>query len=213
MTTPNRAIGVDAAEPPVWEPATYAETADTAGTGTAAVETAAGPNPGPAGATRPKSQLRAPAGRSNSVTNLLLVAALIAVGGIAFAVGHATTSGSSNVTAQNGNPNGGFVPGASGLPGDGLRAGFGGAASISGTVVSVGTDSITLQLAGGQTVTIATGSTTTYHNQTSGSSSDVAVGQTVQVQTAGGDGGAPNASASPGTGTTRTATDVTVTAK
>lgn len=59
--------------------------------------------------------------------------------------------------------------------------------------------------------TVATGSATTYHNQTAGSSSDLAAGQTVQVQTSGGSSAAPNASASPGTQTTRTATDVTIT--
>jgi hypothetical protein len=90
-------------------------------------------------------------------------------------------------------------------------AAFGGSASVTGTVVSVTDSSMTLQLADGQTVQIATGSSTTYHNQTAGTSASVAAGNTVQVQVSGGSAGAgASASASAGAGT-RTATDVTVT--
>jgi hypothetical protein len=109
-------------------------------------------------------------------------------------------------------------PNASGPPDGGLRGGFG-AATVTGTVVSVARDSITVKLASGQTVTVATGSSTTYHNQTAGSGTDLAAGQTVQVQTSGGTNPGANASASPnasagsGTQTTRTATDVTITSK
>jgi hypothetical protein len=71
---------------------------------------------------------------------------------------------------------------------------------------------MTVQLADGQTVEVALGSSTTYHNQTSASSSDIAAGDTVQVQVSGGNGAGPNASASASASSgTRTATDVTVT--
>lgn len=160
--------------------------------------------------------------RSDSVTVLLGISALIAIGGIGFAAGHVTGSGGSS-TAQNGadafGPNasggpggfGGVRPDASGVPGIG-----GGVASVSGTVVSVGTDSFTVKLASGETVTIATGSSTTYHNQTSGSSTDLTSGETVLVQTSVGSAASPNANAGASTGTqtvSRTATDVTIAAK
>jgi hypothetical protein len=149
--------------------------------------------------------------RSNSVTAMLAISALIAVGGVGFAVGRlASSSTATTGTNTNGGFNGAPRADASGLPADGR--GFGLASTVSGTVVSVGTDSFTVKLASGQTVTIATGSSTTYHAQTAGSSTDLTAGSTVLVQTTGGDA-APGASASPGTSTTRTATDVTITAK
>ena len=158
-----------------------------------------------------------PPKRSSSVGVLLGISALIAVGGVGFAVGKLAASSTSTAGSQNGNaafrPDasgglGGFSglgPNASGAPGLGRSAG-----AVSGTVVSVGTDSFTVKLASGETVTISTASATTYHSQTSSSSTDLASGETVLVQTAG--GAAPNASSATGT-SARTATDVTITAK
>ena len=199
MNSTNSASGSGAAEPPVWEPA---RAADPAGeVEMAEIE--------PVPVTR--SQVRArPPRRSGSTTALLVVALLVAFGGVGFAVGHAT-AGQSSATNQNDNFAPGQFPGASGIPGGGFGGGLGGG-TVTGTVVSVAADSITVKLSSGSTVTVATGASTTYHNQTSGSSTDLAAGQTVQVQTSGGGGAVPNASASPGTQTSRTATDVTITA-
>jgi hypothetical protein len=198
MTTPKPASGTGAPEQPVWEPALDQDPAEEAASGEV----------GPAPVTKPRA--RVGPRRVSSVTVMLVVSALIAVGGIGFAVGHSTTSGQTGATTQDGNA-GRLGPNASGIPADGQRGGFGGVATVTGTVVSVSADSITVKLADGSTVTVATGSSTTYHNQTAGSSTDLAAGQTVQVQTSGGTNGGPNASASPGTQTTRTATDVTIT--
>lgn len=203
MTTPNAdpgngaAVPPVAAMPPVWEPASDAD----------APEEVSGTEIAPPAISRTRA--RVPARRANSTTSLLVVAALVAFGGVGFAVGHVTGSGQTGTGTQGGLS--GFGASASGAPGFGDRVGLGGTATMTGTVVSVSAGSITLQLTSGSTVTIATGSSTTYHNQTSGSITDLAAGQTVQVQTSGGANAAPNASASAGTQTTRTATDVTIT--
>lgn len=205
MTTPNAdpgngaAVPPVAAMPPVWEPASDAD----------APEEVSGTEIAPPAISRTRA--RVPARRANSTTSLLVVAALVAFGGVGFAVGHVTGSGQTGTGTGTQSGLSGFGANASGAPGFGDRVGLGGTATMTGTVVSVSADSITLQLTSGSAVTIATGSSTTYHNQTSGSITDLAAGQTVQVQTSGGANAAPNASASPGTQTTRTATDVTIT--
>jgi hypothetical protein len=186
------------AEAPVWDPAN--------------LDAGDEPAPAPAEPSVPKPAvpvLKPRRRQSGSTTVLLAISALIAVGGIGFAAGRALTP-AATTTSNNGAPNGAQFPNGSFVPGD--RGAFGGSATVSGTVVSVGSDSFTLKLANGQTVTIATGSSTTYHAQTPGSSGDLAAGQTVQVQTSGGRV-EPGASASAGTTTARTATDVTITSK
>ena len=115
-------------------------------------------------------------------------------------------------TATSGGP--GFFGGAASVGALGAL----GATTVSGTVVSVSADSMTLKLANGQTVQIATGSSTTYHGQSSAASTDVTTGATVTVQTtvgtAAGSSAGTNAVASPGAANdTRTATDVTITTK
>ncbi len=149
--------------------------------------------------------------RSGSVSVLLSIAALIAAAGIAFAAGRATAPSGSTGLGGNGNDFrfGGQVPNASFVPGaDGGFGGFGDFEGrnriVSGTVVSVGSGTITVKLADGQTVTIATTSSTTYNQQTAASASDVAAGQTVTIQTSG---------AATSGSTTRTATTVTITSK
>jgi hypothetical protein len=151
----------------------------------------------------PSSLVPAPAVRSRwggagLLVNVLLgVAVVVAVGGVAFAAGRATAP---TVAAANGNGgrfgNGGGPffggPNASGAPGTGGfvgQGGFGGGGlSIQGTVTAVSADSITLQLAGGQTVTIPTTAATTYHSRQSATAADVTAGSTVQVQLEGGRG-------------------------
>ena len=144
------------------------------------------------------------------LVNLLLgVALVVAVGGVAFAAGRATAP---TTAATNRNGFGGngqfFGPDASGAPGRDGFAGPGGAISLSGTVTAVSADSITLQLASGQTITIPTTAQTTYHSQTAASASDVTSGSSVIVQLngggrfvtgggqGGGNGGAQNPAAS-----------------
>jgi hypothetical protein len=144
--------------------------------------------------------------RAVPVLNVLLaVAALVAVAGVAFAVGRLTTPATAAVGNRgtgNGQFGGGFGgPRASGAPGGGFgRGGFGGAASIQGTVTSTSPTSLTISLPNGQSVTFATDSSTTFHRETAGSSSDVATGKQVIVQLSGrgfGPGTSPGASPAP----------------
>jgi hypothetical protein len=134
---------------------------------------------------------------------VLVVAAAVAIGGVAFAVGRGTAA--TTATTANGPvfggafPGGSFVPGASGAPGFG-RGGFGGGLggmTIQGTVESVDGDTLTIKTANGQTITVSTGDSTAYHTQTDATAADVTAGRTVQVQLDGGLTGRPNASAAP----------------
>jgi hypothetical protein len=143
-----------------------------------------------------------PMGRSSGaglLVNVLLgIALVVAVGGVAFAAGRATAP---TTAAANGNGgrfgNGGPIiggPNASGAPtGNGGfvgNGGFlgGGGVSIEGTVTAVSADSITLQLANGQSVTIPIDAATTYHSRQAATAADVTTGSTVQVQLQGGRG-------------------------
>lgn len=131
-----------------------------------------------------------PRGRGGMFLNVALgIALVVAVGGVAFGAGRMTAPVAAAGAARPGA--GGFVPGAggptaSGAPGGGFG---GGGASINGTVTAVAADSITVQLANGQSVTIPTSSTTTYHEQAAGTAADVTSGATVIVQVEGGRGG------------------------
>jgi hypothetical protein len=122
---------------------------------------------------------------------LLFVAALVAVGGIGFAVGHLTAPGAS--AAANPTGRGGFggrnfpslAPGQTLNPGQfgGAGRGVGGVSGgITGTVQSINGSSMTVQLADGSTVTIDLSTATTYHSAAAASPSDVKVGTTVTVQ-------------------------------
>ena len=229
MTTPmERGIVLQPAseEVPVWQPemlhAEPLNAMDDAAPGEPAAD-AAPPSdlPAAAAAKRPDR-----ARRASSVSVLLAISAMIALGGVSFAVGRATSPGGSGTgltnngaIGQNGVP--AFGANASGAlnfarggPDDGVRLG---AATVTGTVMSVTSTSMTIQEPNGRTVTVATGSSTTYHSQTSATSSDVTTGTTVVVQTSGtgvvpNSGSAP-ASASPGTAGAGTASDVTITSK
>jgi hypothetical protein len=174
--------------------------------------------PEPAPVVRPRSPQ--PQRRSVASSLVLGLAAVVAVGGLAFAAGRLTAPTAAAATGFNGNgarANGGFgngeFPRASGALGGigGLRGagGFG----IQGTVTAVASDHLTLQLANGTTIDIPLGSSTTYHQQTAGTASDVQVGKQVQVQlqrNSGTGGAAPSAGAGGGTPTLGTASSVTV---
>lgn len=202
-------------EPPVWTPpvepaAIPDEAAPEAVSGAAqpAIERApAPPRTLEAHSAGPKRQSRA-------VTTLLAIGAFVFVAGIGFSVGRISGSGTTS-NAGNGVPNGafpgGFAPGASGDPGGrGGAGGFGGSTTIEGTVESVSNGTMTVKLANGQTVQIATDASTTYHGQTTGSASDVTAGKTVTVQTTVGTAAGPASGATASGVPTRTATSVTV---
>jgi hypothetical protein len=147
---------------------------------------------------------------------VLVVAAAVAIGGVAFAIGRGTaaasaTTGNGVIIGNGAIPGGKFVPGASGAPGLGrgsFGGGLGGGLTVQGTVESVDGDTLTIKTANGQTITVSTGSSTTYHTQTDATAADVQAGTTVQVQLAGG-AGRPNASATTA-GPVGTAGSVTV---
>jgi hypothetical protein len=169
-----------------------------------------------------------PAKQDRTTLVLLMVAALVAVGGIGFALGHLTAPAASAAANATRGP-GGFV-GGRGFPslapgqtfdtsqfgaGAGARGGLGGVAGgVTGTVQSVSGSAITIQEANGSSVTIDISGTTTYHNETSAQSSDVKVGSgvVVQIDTSSLASEAPDPSASGGLGgRTLTAKDVLIT--
>jgi hypothetical protein len=170
--------------------------------------------------------------RSNAGGYLLTIAAVIAVGGLAFALGRVTAPASASTGAvaargfaNGGFANGGFAPGGSFTPGDG-GGGFGRRAlTTEATVTAVAPDHLTIQIGtNGQTIDVATDSSTTYHTQQPATASAVTAGSKVILQfnpptsTANGSGSngtgqAPSASGAPGGGFARvfgTVKDVTV---
>ena len=169
----------------------------------------------------PAGTLSQPAKRTRSgggVLNVVLViAAAVAIGGVAFAVGRSTAPASAVIGTGRGNlggtgfPTGSFAPGANGQPGF-VRGGLGGAGlTVRGTVESVDGDTLTIKTASGQTIEVTTDPSTTYHTQTPAAASDVQAGATVQVQLdpSGAIVGRPGASAAPA-GPVGTAGSVTV---
>jgi hypothetical protein len=150
--------------------------------------------------------------RPMSALNVMLgVALLVAVGGVAFAAGRLTspTTTAAGTRSGNGGQFGGNFggPNASGAPGGGFgRGGFGGNVSLTGTVTASTPTSLTIALPGGQTVTVATDTATTYHREAAGSAADVTSGKQVIVQVSGrgfggGGAGAANGSPAPSPGT------------
>ncbi|HEX5148684.1 MAG TPA: hypothetical protein VFW02_06350 [Candidatus Limnocylindrales bacterium] len=151
---------------------------------------------------------------------ILAIAAVVAIGGVAFAVGRTTapaaaTSGQGTFGAGDFlGPGASFEPGASGAPGflGGGQGGLGlrGGITVTGTVQSVSDDTLTIETEAGQTVELNLNSDTTYHRKTDGAAADVTTGSTVEVQLdfAGGVG-RPTASADT-SGPVGTASSVTV---
>jgi hypothetical protein len=171
-------------------------------------------------------------GRAGRTLNLLLIlAALVAIGGVAFAVGRTTAPRTAAVAGPGGGTGGGNAgagnfgggnfgggnfggPRGSGAPG-GPGGAFGGrTAGIRGTVTAISPTTITIQIANGATISLAIDGSTTYHREVAGAATDVATGREVIVQLNGrnANGGGPGASpagASPAA-TTGTAGDITV---
>jgi hypothetical protein len=145
------------------------------------------------------------------------VAAVIAVGGIAFAAGrltapaNATSVAGAGAFANGGFGNGGFANGTrpNGSFDPAGAAGFGRRAlATEATVTAVGPDSLTIQIGtGGQTFDVKTDPTTTYHTQQTASAAAVTPGSKVLLRfnaptaTPGSSAApAPNASTTPGQG-------------
>jgi hypothetical protein len=131
----------------------------------------------------------APRAKSGGVLNVLLVgAAILAIGGVAFAVGRSTAPASAfpGVGSIDGGPvvppGGSFAPGAGGPRGLVSNGGL----AIDGTVKSVDADSITLTLENGDEMTFALDGETTYHVASNATPADVAVGDGVSVKVDGG---------------------------
>jgi hypothetical protein len=150
--------------------------------------------------------------------NLLLgVAAVLAVGGVAFAIGRSTAPAASFPTgafpdgAVLARPNGSFDPGgAGGGPAGPGFLGAGGGLTMEGTVSAIDADSITVTLGSGEEMTFDLDDGTTYHDATETDAAAVAVGDQVAVQASGGRldiGGGSNGTA---TSPSLTAGDVTV---
>lgn len=153
---------------------------------------------------------------------VLVLAAIVAVGGVAFAVGRSTAPVAAAGLRGGGNfaggnfPRGSFAPGQSGAPGDGNGGAFpggglrgGGGFNLSGTVQSATGDTLTITTANGQTLEFTLGSDTTYGTKTTATASDVKAGSKVEVQLDFGAGGQPTASTA-ASGPIGTARSVTV---
>ncbi len=165
-------------------------------------------------ATAPVTAVRRPTRKRGAVDVVLVVAAIFAIGGIGFAVGRVTApatavAGAGNRTVPGRNGQAGQFPGngQGGQSQGGGQGGFlgagGGGITLSGEVVAVTADQLTLKLASGQTIQVPLDSSTTYHSQAPATAAEVTTGANVQVQVqvgrGGGNGGnGPNAS--PGTG-------------
>ena len=158
------------------------------------------------------------------VNVLLGAAAVIAVGGVAFAIGRSTAPATATGFVPggqvvDGGPVGSFDPNVVPGGGPGGPAMLGGGPTIQGTVTAVDADSITIKLASGDEVTLALDDDTTYHESTTTDPSTVQVGDDVAVQADGGrftfngnGNGNQGQNADPGTGGDQdlTANDVTV---
>jgi hypothetical protein len=153
--------------------------------------------------------------RSRAVAGLVL-AALVAVGGVAFAAGRVTAGvGTAGRSFAGFNRNGaGGGAGAAGPVGrGGLGPGQGGLAGasidIEGTVSAVTGDSLTLTIGNGQTMQLRLAGDTAYYRRDPAAASNIADGDTVQVQIARGAGGRPVAAGS-ASGATAAAESVTL---
>jgi hypothetical protein len=139
-----------------------------------------------------------PAKQDRTTMVLLFIAALVAVGGIGFAMGHLTAPSANAAAPTFARGAGGFgrngggafpslAPGQTLNPADfggGLgRGGLGGVnGGVSGTVQSINGSTMVVQLSNGTSVTVDLTGSTTYHGETSASADQVKVGSSVTVQ-------------------------------
>jgi len=165
-------------------------------------EPSAGRDPQPAGVEPPgiatstvaTSPSDRPGRGRNTVTSILLaVAAVVALGGVAFAVGRVTAPGATaNATINSrlfgGAGQGHVFPGTNGLPNGGPLDPDGGGLQLQGTITGIDGDTLTVQLANGNSIEVTTSSSTAYHRQIAGTAADVGSGSTVIVQVSAADG-------------------------
>jgi hypothetical protein len=121
--------------------------------------------------------------RSSRLLDLALAgAAVIAIGGVAFAIGRATAPASAAVGFAPGGGNivrgGSFDPGT----GPGPRFALGGGLAIDGTVTAIDGDSITVKTADGQERTFDIDGSTAYRQATDATAADVSIGDDVSVK-------------------------------
>jgi len=150
----------------------------------------------------PGTPIAPPRKSGTSIINIVLaLAVMVAIGGVAFAVGRITAPATAAAAGTGGFGRGGFGGAAGGTGafggsgaagGTGARGSFGaggagafGGLTVQGTVTDVSASGVTIKTATGLEVQISTDGTTTYHQQAAGASTDVAVGKTVLVQLAG----------------------------
>lgn len=166
----------------------------------------------------PTTPLRPARGKNRAGSVALVVAALVAVGGLAFAGGRLTAPASaatpgSGTGFQRGGGNFPFASFGANGPGGVFRGGQFRSASLRGQVTAISSNSISVQLDTGSSVTVPLDSQTTYHDAVAGSASDVTVGSTVVVEPGTADVGAgasPAADGGPGAFSFGPAVDVTV---
>ena len=172
----------------------------------------------PPAATVPVAAVKAKPGGSRLLNVALAGALVLAIAGVAFAIGRFTAPATASAGGfQNGNGGQFFRNGQGGQGGaNGGQGGpgglFAGGLTVEGTVESVTDTTLTLKTASGQTIQIALNGSTTYHAQTDATASDVTTGGKVLVRLNGrggfvGGNGGPAASGAP---TSPTANDVTV---
>ena len=120
---------------------------------------------------------------------LLIFAAAVAIGGVAFAAGRTTAAASTTGagTGRNFGAGTGQFPNASGRPGFVTGGGqglgrFAGGLTLDGTVQSIDGNTLTLKTANGDTIKVTLGSDTTYATQTPATASDVTTGSKVEVR-------------------------------
>jgi len=132
-----------------------------------------------------------PARRTNRWLDIALaLAAVLAIGGVAFAAGRMTAPAGAGPSFARGlapdgtvvTPDGSFDPNGPRPGGLALDGGI----AIDGTVTAVDADTITLKLADGEEMTFKLDDTTAYHEATDAAPSDVAVGDDVSVKVTGG---------------------------
>ena len=148
-------------------------------------------DPVPAVPQAPPNPVVTPARRSSRALDIALaLAAVLAIGGVAFAAGRITAPAGAGPAFMRGTGPGGTVmtPDGSFDP-NGPRPGglaLDGGLAIDGTVTAVDADNITIKLRDGQEMTFKLDDETAYHEASDASSSDVAVGDDVSVRVSGG---------------------------
>jgi len=164
-----------------------------AATPVAPVHPAGAPATAPADAVAAAAPVVVTRKRSAGWLNLLLgVAAVIAVGGVAFAIGRSTAPADAVgfVPGAGGpvmvQPGGSFDPNLGPIVRQGGPGGLGAGLSMDGTVTAIDADSVTIELEDGEEVTFDLGAETTYHAATPTDASAIAVGDEVAVQASGG---------------------------